>query len=60
MIKEFKKSVPLTYFINDPNGEEVVRTFYEKELKKKLKKLENLLRKKMITQMSNAKVMNIF
>ena len=52
--------MPLTYFINDPNGEEVVRTFYEKELKKKLKKLEKLLRKKMINQMSNAKVMNIF
>ena len=37
MIKKFKKSVPWTYFINDPNGEKVVRTFYEKELKKKKK-----------------------
>ena len=60
MIKEFKKSVPWTYFVNDTNGEEVVRTFYEKELRKKLKKLEKLSRKKVINQMSNAKVMNIF
>ena len=50
MIKEFKKPVPRTYFINAPNGKEVVRTFYEKELKKKLKKLEKLSRKKVINQ----------
>ena len=34
MIKRVKNTVPLTYVINDRNGEEIVGTFYEKELKK--------------------------
>ena len=32
MIKKVKKTVPWTYVINDRNGEEIVGTFYEKEL----------------------------
>ena len=32
MIKKVKKTVPWTYMINDCNGEEIVGTFYEKEL----------------------------
>ena len=32
VIKEVKDTVPLTYFINDLNGEEIIGTFYEKEL----------------------------
>ena len=34
MIKEIKNTVPWTYVINDLNGEEIIRTFYEKELQK--------------------------
>ena len=32
MIKEIKNTVPWTYVINDLNGEEIIGTFYEKEL----------------------------
>ena len=35
MIKKVKNTVPWKYIINDLNGEEIVGTFYEKELKKK-------------------------
>ena len=34
MIKKIKITVPWTYVIIDLNGEELVRSFYEKELKK--------------------------
>ena len=34
MIKRIKNTVPWTYVINDLNGEEVIGTFYEKELQK--------------------------
>ena len=34
MIKEIKNTVPWTYVINDHNGEEIIGTFYEKELEK--------------------------
>ena len=34
MIKEIKKTVPWTYVINDLNGEEIIGTFYEKEMQK--------------------------
>ena len=30
----FKNTLPWTYVISDFNGEEIVRTFYEKELQK--------------------------
>ena len=32
MITKIKKIVPWTYVISDPNGEETVENFYEKEL----------------------------
>ena len=32
VIKEIKNTVPWTYIINDLNGEEIIGTFYEKEL----------------------------
>ena len=32
MIKEIKNTVPYTYIINDLNSEEIIGTFYEKEL----------------------------
>ena len=34
MIKQVKNSVPWTYVINDLKAEEIVGTFYEKELQK--------------------------
>ena len=34
VIKEVKNTVPWTYVINDLNGEEIIRIFYEKELQK--------------------------
>ena len=33
-ISKIKNTVPWTYIINDLNGEEVIGTFYEKELQK--------------------------
>ena len=34
VIKEIKNTVPWTYVINNLNGEEIIETFYEKELQK--------------------------
>ena len=34
MIKEINNTDPWTYVINDLNGEEIIGTFYEKELQK--------------------------
>ena len=34
MIKKVKNTVPWTYVVNDLNGEEIIGTFYEKELQK--------------------------
>ena len=34
VIKEIKNTVPWPYVINDLNGEEIIGTFYEKELQK--------------------------
>ena len=34
VIKKVKNTVPWTYVINDLNGEEIIGTFYEKELQK--------------------------
>ena len=34
MIKKVKNTVPWTYVISDLNREEIVRTFYKKELQK--------------------------
>ena len=38
VIKKVKNTVPRIYVISDLNGEEIVGTFYEKELQKKKKK----------------------
>ena len=49
VIKKVKNTVPWTYVINDLNGEEIIGTFYEKELQKTNQKefrTEKLLRKK--------------
>ena len=34
MINKVKNTVPWTYVINNLNGEEIIGTFYEKELQK--------------------------
>ena len=37
MIKKNKNTIPWTYVISDLNGEEIIRTFYEKNCKKQTK-----------------------
>ena len=49
VISKIKNTVPGTYVINDTNGEEIIGTFYEKELQKtnqKEFKIEKVLKKK--------------
>ena len=35
LIKKIKNTVPWSYVINDLNGDEIIGTFYKKELQKK-------------------------
>ena len=49
LIKKVKNTVPWIYAISDLNGEEIIGTFYEKELQKTNQqkfKIEKLIRKK--------------
>ena len=49
IVSKIKNTVPWTYVINDLNGEEIIGTFYEKELQKTNQKefrIEKVLRKK--------------
>ena len=46
MIKKINNTVPWTYIISDVNGEEIIGTFYEKELQNTSKKKKNLELKK--------------
>ena len=49
MIKKVKNTVLLTYFISDLNDEEIVGTFYEKELQKtnqEALRIEKVIKKK--------------
>ena len=49
MIKKVKNTVPWTYVINGLNGEEVIGTFYEKELQKTNQqgyRMEKIIKKK--------------
>ena len=49
VIKKVKSTVPLTYVINDLNGEEIIGTFYEKELQKtnqKKLRIEKVIKRK--------------
>ena len=58
VIKKVKDTVPWTYVISDPKGEEIVGTFYENELQKQIKKgleLEKQKREKAINYMLNGK-----
>ena len=49
VIKEIENTVPWTYAINDLNGEEIIGTFYEKELQKTNQeefRIEKVIKKK--------------
>ena len=49
VISKITKTVPQTYVINDFNGEEIIGTFYEKELQKTNQKefrIEKVIKKK--------------
>ena len=49
VVSKIKNTVPLTYIINDVKGEEIIVTFYEKELQKTNQKefrIENVIKKK--------------
>ena len=49
VIKEIKSIVPWTYVINDLNGEQMIETFYEKELQNTNQKefiIEKVIEKK--------------
>ena len=49
VIKKVKNAVPWTYFINDLNGEEIIGTFYEKDLQKTNQKelrIEKVIKRK--------------
>ena len=49
VIKKVKNTVPWTYIINDLNGEEIIGTFYEKELQKTNQKefrIEKVIKRK--------------
>ena len=62
IINRIRNTVPWTYVINDLNGEAIIRTFYEKELQKLIKKnseQNKYLRKKVINYMLIGKVMII-
>ena len=41
-MKKVKNTVPWTYVISDLNGEEIVETFYKKELQKTNRKILEL------------------
>ena len=49
VVNKIKNKVPWTYVINDLNGEEIIGTFYEKELQKTNKKefrIEKVIKRK--------------
>ena len=60
MIKKVKNTVPWTNVSNDFNGEEIIETFYEKELQKTNQqkfRVEKVIKKKVINYVPNGKVM---
>ena len=63
VMKKVKNTVPWTYGINDLNGEEIIRTFYEKELQKTNQKefrIEKVIKEKVVNYMLHGKVMIIY
>ena len=63
VVSKIKNTVPWTYVINDLNGEEIIGTFYEKELQKTNEKefrTEKVIKEKVINYMLNGKIMIIY
>ena len=46
MIIKVKNTVPWTYIVSDLNGQEIVESFYEKELEKKINRVEKIIKRK--------------
>ena len=49
VIKKVKNTIPWTYVISDLNGEEIIETYYEKELQKtnqQESRIEKVIKKK--------------
>ena len=62
IVNKIKNIVPWTYTIRDLNGEQIIGSFYEKELEKTNQKefrIEKVLKKKVISCMLNGKGMII-
>ena len=62
MLQKVKNIVPQTYVIGELNGEEIIGTFYEKELKKtnqKVYRMEKVTKKKFKKYMISGNVMII-
>ena len=62
VVKNVKNTVPWTYVINDLNGEEIIGTFYEKELQKTNQeefRIEKVIKREGDKIMSNGKGMII-
>ena len=58
VIEKVKNTVPWTYVINDLNGEEIIGTFYEKQLQKTNEeefRIEKVIKRKGIKYMLNGK-----
>ena len=64
VVSKIKNTVPWTYVINDLNGEEIIETFYEKELQKTNQQgfriEKKLLKEKEINYMLNGKDTTIY
>ena len=62
MIRKVKNTVPWAHVINDLNGEEIIVTFYEKELQKTNQqkfRIEKVVKKKEVDYILNEKDMII-
>ena len=62
VIKEIKNAVSYTYMINDINGEQIIVSFFEKELQKTNQKefrIEKVIKKKETSYMSDGKDVTI-
>ena len=60
LVSKIKDTFLWTYVIKDLNDEEIIATFYQKELQKTNQqefKIEKVIKKKVISYMSNGKVM---
>ena len=62
VVSKIKSTVPWIYVIIELNGEEMIGTFYEKELQKTNQqgfRIEKVIKEKVINYMSNGKVVII-